>query len=193
MSSPYIYLLYGIGANLLACLIIWGSQELEARAGLIPKRHSLASKDQGGLPMLYCQDMAVFLVGDLIGLSIINASFFYYFSRYVATNQLIILTLAIFLFDLMFLYLEANNPNHRPDAGSPGNGRLSITGWFHFLYHGYFVSVTVTYIIMQCFLGLNTISMTVFAIGGVIWLGAGLYDLLRGTFQPCDKLKRSRA
>jgi uncharacterized membrane protein YvlD (DUF360 family) len=176
-------ILWGIIANLLACFIIWGSQEFESKAGRIPKRHTCAPEKDGGLPILYCQDMFVFLIGDLIGLSLVNAALFYAFSIYSIPSWLWVLSFTIFVVDISYFILIQTKKYHRPDAGAPGNGRLSITGWAHLIYHGYFVGAVSVYLILTIAQGVNVQSFVLLLIGATVWAGASLCDLRRGIFR----------
>jgi uncharacterized membrane protein YvlD (DUF360 family) len=175
--------LWGIIANLAACFIIWGTQELESKTGRIPKRHTCAPEKDGGLPILYCQDMLVFLVGDLVGLSLVNAALFYAFSIYSIPLWLWVFSFTIFVTDITYFMLTQTKKYHRPDAGAPGNGQLSVTGWAHLIYHGYFVGAVAVYFVLTLTQGINAQSFIILLIGATVWAVASLCDLRKGIFK----------
>lgn len=178
--NTYIVATIAAGINLWYCWLMWKVQYYDHRRGRIPARGSQIPGTN--LRFLYCQDFYVWRA-DLVLLSVLAAIFASLSMRGSITVEQVTLGVILAVIDMGLFYWYCTDPGHKPDAGYPAPGRISLNGLLHLPYHGAHVAM-MTMCAYHLYQG-NLSGLEQFGVIfiSIVYVGHFMDDVVSGHFQ----------
>ncbi len=147
-------------------------QEWESKTSRIPPR----SKE-----FLYLQDLPIIMIGDFIGLSLIDSSLALIISEIGLPSSAWLLTSFILsIAGTIFFHKQCLSLRHIPDVGYPKIGKASLTGLGHLPYvvfQFWLILISLWY-----FINVRTPFLLITALGIILYCLTYLLDLKKGKY-----------